>query len=284
MLDIKFHCSEKGNFPQNQLVRGFVYREYSIEVHNHDFYEINIILSGTGLHQIENGSFTVSVGDVFVIPPNVAHSYSNTQHLDVYHILLKKEFVAEEYQQASRIKGFLQFMEIEPFIRGNSQNRSFLRLSGNDWNDLKKELDLIGDDRFGEAEYALLKKHVVWKIVLWMSHLLSQQMEESGQQNSRYRREIVQALEYIHEHYAEKITIELLCKEVFLSRSTFLRHFQALCHCTPMEYLERYRCRKAEEEMSSSGLSKTALAHSCGFYDLSHMNRMLKKWNGGDVP
>ena len=128
MADIVFHCSEKGNFPGGQLVRGFIYRDYSIEVHNHDFYEVNIIFAGTGIHRIENGSFRVSTGDVFVIPPNVAHSYVETDQLDVYHILLKKEFVAEEYQQASRVKGFLQFMEIEPFIRGNSGMGGFLHL------------------------------------------------------------------------------------------------------------------------------------------------------------
>ena len=75
----------------------------------------------------------------------------------------------------------------------------------------------------------------------------------------------------------DKITIDLLCEKSFLSRSTFLRSFHNVCGCTPMEYVNSYRCKKALEMMDSTCFSKTEIAHSCGFYDLSHMERTVKK-------
>ena len=65
---------------------------------------------------------------------------------------------------------------------------------------------------------------------------------------------------------------------VFLSRSTFLRSFKAVCGKSPIEYLNKYRCDKAIEQIDSLDRSKTEIAHKCGFYDLSHMERMLKKY------
>ena len=46
---------------------------------------------------------------------------------------------------------------------------------------------------------------------------------------------------------------------------------------SPIEYLNQYRCKKAAEQLIVSRYTKTEIAHSCGFYDLSHMERMLKK-------
>ena len=95
MVDIMFHCNEKSNFHQGYSARAFTYTDYSIPMHSHDFYEVNIIMSGSGTHCIEKGRFRVKCGDVFVIPPMVAHAYTDTDKLEVYHILLLKSFVEE---------------------------------------------------------------------------------------------------------------------------------------------------------------------------------------------
>ena len=88
-MDIKFHCDSKQNFKnEHQQVRAFLYTDYSIEPHNHDFYEMNIIMRGKGTHKIEKACFSAETGDVFMIPPMKVHSYYDTEDLDVYHILL----------------------------------------------------------------------------------------------------------------------------------------------------------------------------------------------------
>jgi len=57
-----------------------------------------------------------------------------------------------------------------------------------------------------------------------------------------------------------------------------LRSFKSICGMSPIEYLNNYRCKKAIEQLDSFNCSKTEIAHNCGFYDLSHMERMLKKY------
>ena len=128
MVDIKFHCDEEGVFGNGNSVRAFIYTNYSIEMHNHDFYELNIVMAGTGTHHIENSCFPVRYGDVFVIPPMVAHAYEDTENLEVYHILLKKSFFAKNQEETKKVKGFLQFTEIEPFLRENTACSWFLRI------------------------------------------------------------------------------------------------------------------------------------------------------------
>lgn len=278
-MDIKFHSDEKGNFPDQYMVRAFTYFDYSIEMHNHDFYEVNIVLSGSGTHCIENGRFLVKSGDVFVIPPMVAHAYIDTDKLDVYHILLQKRFIAKNWSEAEKVDGFLQLMEIEPFLRSNSGKPVFLHLTQSRLRLLENDLDFIDDkSSYSWNEFSSMKYHAAWKILYWFSGLLNRQIKHMETiKEQKYEALIIRTLEFIHRHYGEKITIDRLCEKVFLSRSTFLRSFQMICEMTPIEYLNEFRCKKAVEMMDTTNCLKTEIAHKCGFYDLSHMERMLKK-------
>ena len=276
-MDIKFHCDSEHNFKsKNQKVRAFLYTDYSIPSHNHEFYEMNIVLGGSGTHKIENASFSVSSGDVFVIPPDTVHAYCDTQNLDVYHILLHKKFISENRKEAEKIPGFLELIEIEPFLRQHFPEAYFLHLSTSQLMQLKTELVFIEEHgSFDKEEFSPLKTHTTLKILYWLSSLLFSQIHNKVKK-SKYEQAIIKSLEFIHKNYNEKITIDDLCSMIFLSRSTFLRNFQNICGCTPSQYINKYRSKKARELMSNSQLSKTEIAHECGFYDLSHMEKILK--------
>lgn len=68
-MNVKFHCPVDIMipFPDTQ-VKAFSCFDYSIEPHNHDFYEINVITSGKGIHRINRNEIQVQRGNVFFIP------------------------------------------------------------------------------------------------------------------------------------------------------------------------------------------------------------------------
>ncbi len=275
MIEISFHSDEHRHFLNGYPVQAFTYRDYAIDMHSHGFYEINIVLSGSGFHRIQECRFPVRRGDVFVIPPMVAHAYEDTRSLDVYHILLHRDFIARNRAEASQVKGFLQLTEIEPFLRSSFPGSYFLHLSQSDLEHLEGELPLIDDNGpFPWEDHAPMKQHALWKILYWFSSLLYTQIYSGkrGKQH-RYEAQILRALEYIHRHFGEKITIDTLREPLYLSRSTFLRAFNDICGMSPTDYLSRYRCRMAAEMLRQGELTRTEIAQACGFYDLSHMHR-----------
>lgn len=280
MINIEFHCSEPDNFCDGCFVQAFSYLDYEIPMHNHDFYEVNIVLQGTGVHCIEKGSIPVQRGDVFVIPPMVAHAYRNADKLEVYHILLQKNFVDGNRLEAADVAGFLQLMEIEPFLRGKYTDACFLHLQEMQILQLENDLQILDNKSiFSRKICKELKYHTIWKLLYWFSFLLQQQTQLRPWAPVKYEKQILLALEYIHLHYAERIVLEDLCRYVFLSRSTFLRAFQEICGVTPSVYLNRYRCKKAQWLLENIDCTRTEAAHNTGFYDLSHMERTLKKYN-----
>jgi len=278
-MDIKFHCDEASNFRRrNSFVRAFTYTEYSIEPHTHDFYEMNFVMGGHGLHQIQSSVFEAKIGDVFVIPPMTCHAYYNTEHLEVYHILIKKDFVRSKHDEAVTMPGFLQLMEIEPFLRQNCSESMFLHLNPAELSEIKADFKFIErNGAFDQEALSSLHHHTTWKILYHLSYLLyKQNYGEKKVTPTKYKQQILDTLEYIHQHFSGKITIDGLADRVYLSRSTFLRSFQEFCACSPIQYLTKYRAKRAMELLENSTMSKTEIAHTCGFYDLSHMEKSIK--------
>lgn len=285
----QFHCGLEPYFRTDEdKVAALLYQNYSIPLHMHEFYEINIVMAGSGVHQIERGEVNVGTGDVFVIPPRIVHGYKNTRGLDVYHLLLNPHFVEEMAGESRRVKGYELLFEIEPLFRKNLNKSCFLQLSPGEFMLLKPQLEaLLAGGAYDYPDAELMKAHQVMMMIYWFAHLLEKQIYR--QENKRLiknEQSVIKALDYIHKNYSQKITIEMLCGEAFLSRSTFIRNFKSVSGKSPMEYLQDYRCMLAVRLLREGQLKRTEVAYECGFYDYSHMKKALasKEKSKGSIP
>ncbi len=91
---------------------------------------------------------------------------------------------------------------------------------------------------------------------------------------------IENSLHYIHHHYEEPITLIQLAQECALSRGYFCKLFKDLYGLTPFEYLNRYRVKKACEQLMDSSLSTLDILYACGFNNASYFNRQFRKYTG----
>ena len=84
--------------------------------------------------------------------------------------------------------------------------------------------------------------------------------------------------EYIHNHYAENITLNALCELVNLNRTSLNQKFKAQFCCTCMEYLLNYRLKISQELLSNSNMKIHEIAESCGFnYDSYFVKQFTAK-------
>ena len=92
--------------------------------------------------------------------------------------------------------------------------------------------------------------------------------------------EIRTVVDYIVEHYHERISIETLASQAFLSSRQFERRFQSLFRMSPGEFILKVRIDAAARFLIESELSVTQIAQQCGFYDNSHFTRQFKSKMG----
>ena len=87
------------------------------------------------------------------------------------------------------------------------------------------------------------------------------------------------ALDYISEHYAERLVAEKLAWELHVSRTTLMTGFKKYTGATLGEYITRYRLRRAVK-LLQAGESEPETAQLCGFHDTCNMIRCFKKHLG----
>ena len=87
-------------------------------------------------------------------------------------------------------------------------------------------------------------------------------------------------LEYIHQHYAEKLTLDQIAGAALVSRRECLRCFQSCIQKTPFSYLLDYRVQMAERLLRSTHMSITEIAMETGFTDGAYFSKMFRTLRG----
>ena len=255
----------------DKLTDIYLHKNYDIGMHCHDFYEINIVLSGKGCHYINDMAIPVSGGEVFVIPPDVTHGYYCEKKLDIYHILLKSNFMEKYKDDLSKVPCFSILFEIEPYLRQVYQNFMFLSLKEKNLYEICALLD--DASKYSSWEYETYKTFCTLNIINKLCILMERQQNEAEAVNDD--KDILKVLEYIQSNYSSKITIEKLMEISNMSRPTLHRHFKKVTKMTPTEYIISIRVEAAKNQLADSDKSRTEIAHNLGFYDSSHMNKHL---------
>ena len=81
-------------------------------------------------------------------------------------------------------------------------------------------------------------------------------------------------LEYIHAHYSEGLSVEVLATEAGFAPNAFIRRFKRVMGQTPYAYIKDYRLMKAME-LLSQGVTVARAAELVGYENGSSLSRAL---------
>lgn len=84
-------------------------------------------------------------------------------------------------------------------------------------------------------------------------------------------------MQYIHDHYAEEITLEIIADSASISKSGALHIFQSGIQTSPVAYLIRYRLARAAELLYTTGKSVSAIAEETGFASTGYFCRKFRQ-------
>lgn len=82
--------------------------------------------------------------------------------------------------------------------------------------------------------------------------------------NRRYDNYLLEAIQYMRTYYSSSITIEDICRYIYLSPSHFKRVFKAEIGITPYRFLLKVRIDKAKQVLSNEDYSVDEVARLCG--------------------
>ncbi len=239
----------------------------------HEEIGILYVKSGQLILFVEKEKFILSEGEALLIPPTLHHWAESLDNQSCAYSMICFDPLLFSG------RGYRRY--VQPImINGKSY---VLKLSGDvGWH--KKPLQILREMIFiynlSDFELRGLEFHGMI-LILWSTIYRNQYANTPAIQNYQKRyKMMIDAIDYIHEHYTDQISISTLAKQVNMSTGTFCKYFRQLFGMTSINYLNTHRILKSREFLCNTDGKISDIAFQCGYNNLSHFNREFKKHMG----
>lgn len=91
------------------------------------------------------------------------------------------------------------------------------------------------------------------------------------------RMDVTAVIDYMEDHFSEKLTVARLARKMGLSSSQFTRRFKQETGSAPMDFFLALRLKKAQKLLRSGSKTMTEIAQDCGFGSTAHFSAAFKK-------
>ncbi|MCH5274723.1 MAG: AraC family transcriptional regulator [Lachnospiraceae bacterium] len=243
-----------------------------IYYHAHDHLEIAFILSGCGRYRIDGELYDVEEGDLLILNPHVLHQG----------LVKSEENPATEFFVGAAelwLQGFaentLPTPDDGPILHTQGELRQkIFRLC------TSMESEKTAD---WEGRYFMMKAYMMQLLLLVLKTRMEPEEITDGRSFESVNKKYVveQILDYFEDHYAEKISLDRIAGNMYLSPFYISRIFKSEVGDTPIRHLINIRLEKAMELMQSgfSG-SIQEVAARVGYEDAYHFSKLFKKRYG----
>ena len=217
--------------------------------HWHKFYEVELILDGSGVEYINGVRYDVGRGSLTIMPPGAFHSYPSASPIRFSTFCFTSHFLSSEVKQR------LNDSEL-PWLFNLGEERA-KRLT--DWlGILKDAMTSKNPDRDA------IVRRVIELTLLWCDPSESLIRKDAAPDGNQAL--VVQTvLSYIDEHYAERISRDELAESLHYSPSYFSSLFHQLSGVTLSEHITDVRMNKAMELLSGSELPVSEVIKRVGY-------------------
>ncbi|MBM7564139.1 helix-turn-helix domain-containing protein [Paenibacillus sacheonensis] len=265
------------------IERYIIQKNEYIPSHTHDFIELVFVVEGSALHEMSGNAYQLAAGDVFVVEPNVYHSYTCAPDKDaiVYNVLFDAAFLQREMEVLQQMPSFINFFYLVPFLRKSHSFVPYHPLQPTQKVQIQSHLQTIYEEFKQRREgYQLVIKTRWIECLVWLSRF-HQENRDSGLRPSVSDRAWMDSIiHYVDQHYYQPLTLQQLSRLSGMSVSSFTAKFKEAAGMSLLDYKHTVQIRHASTLLLTSDKKVLDIAHETGFGDISFFNRIFRKHTG----
>ncbi|MBA4493829.1 helix-turn-helix domain-containing protein [Paenactinomyces guangxiensis] len=248
--------------------------EVIFHYHWHPEMELIYMEEGTASLQMGTSLITLKAGEAIFIPSGQLHAAYPVEktpfrlHAIVFHANLINSFTYDTIQTRyiDLISGPHPFFPI--IIHENIQ-----------WmeNVLKSIQMIIQQFQRKEPVFELtIKAHLLMLVSEIIKNTRSEDKPKNPHDSVKINR-IKQVLQYIEQHYSEKISIRELARIIQMSEGHFSRFFKSVVRMTPVEYMNTLRINRAAKLLRETDRRIIDISMDVGFDNPSYFIKIFKQ-------
>ncbi len=243
---------------------------YNMPFHWHKEMELIRILKGRLLIKVEDEEISAQAGDLILIHEGVIHGGTpeNCQYecivFDIQSLLMHTDACRQYIRNITLHKVVIQnhFTTKDQVIRQAAE-----------------QLFHSMKDQSPGSELMILGALFQFFGTIFLNHLYTEASGEPGT-GCRKMAQLKPVLEFIDSSYASPVSLGDLSRIAGMTPKYFCQYFHSVIHHTPMDYLNYYRIEQACHRLSTTEISVTEAAYSCGFNDISYFIKTFKRYKG----
>lgn len=242
------------------ILRDPMTKDKKMEMHTHDFVEIEYVLFGSGIQIINGKEYNVSRGDLIFLKKGDCHTYKTESRLEILNIVFY----------------YSVFDEMCNILHTYTPDISFptiTHISGTDMiyiEDLllNAEKEFLNEKR---GYYHILKSTLTTLLIyLW-------RITSEPQSKANYKLTII--MEYIDTNYSS-INIHDVADHFGYSDDYFSSLFKKSFGVSFVEYVNKKRMNQAVELLVTTDMTVEAICETVGFKDKKHFYNIFKRYVG----
>ena len=238
-----------------------IYADDYVRYHWHEEYEF-LISAGEGVRCTVSGvQIELKAGCALLIQAGDLHAISAARPQEITEIVVHHSFWANEDEEelfSGKLRFQSQFFAEDPvdaqIIEGLCAIKELYRERPFGY-----EFQL--KSRFCEI-FAILLRHGRYRV--------------ETQNNAKETEASKNLFAYVHQHYAENLSLEHLAQISHYSKSYVIKLFKKNTGQTPVEYINRYRLDRAKALLKEPNHSVLDIALTCGFQNVGYFIRVFK--------
>ena len=134
------------------------------------------------------------------------------------------------------------------------------------------------------GQYFMQKTYLIQLLLLIIRQIVAkpERQAETCRFESYHKSYVVNEIRnYLNAHYTEKISLDLIAKNMYLSSAYISKIFKEETGEPPINYLIKLRLEKAREQLESQTEdSVKTISNSVGYEDVYYFSKLFKKYYG----
>lgn len=241
--------------------------------HSHDFLQVAFVMSGVGRCRIDGAVYELAEGDLMIINPGIMHQAliiegNETPNTDFF-------VSVSDFQLEGLEENTLPLPENSPVLHttGELRQRMFRICSS---------MDAENEAR-RQGQYYMMKSYAtqILLLVIREQYEAVERMKGRTFESGNKKYVVEQIISYFEDHYHEKISLEQIAVNMYLSPFYISKIFKSETGDTPIRYLINIRLQRAKELLEQDEVSSIQeVAARVGYDDAYHFSKLFKKRYG----
>lgn len=249
----------------------------SFPMHWHDEIEIIYVINGRAVYTVDFEEYIIEEGDILFIPPASLHSFAQyeNEEFDAATVIFSMNMVNNSQMDICSIKYIMPIFNNEvylgPIIRSGTPEAT----------ELAEYIKKVAYEHINKQTGYELRVRIGFLDIIQYCYLHTLYTgEKKISTMKRSAEQIKNVINYIEEHYMDRITLEELAQFANLSVYHLSHLFKKCTGQSTNEYINNYRLTKAAGRLLEDNSAVLNIAIDCGYNNISYFNRAFKNKYG----